>query len=51
MFISCTSSENTSIFSKQHIRNSKFCTFLEKWGAKEGAKKRKIDVSGTFAQP
>ena len=39
MFIPFTSFSFAGIFSKQYIRNSKFCTLLEKWGADEGAKK------------
>ena len=44
MFIPCTSFSFARIFSKQSLRNSKFCTFLEKWGANEGTKK--IPFSG-----
>jgi len=40
MLIPCTSSQLASICSKQYIGNSKFYTFLEKWGwANEVAKK------------
>ena len=39
MFIPCTSFSFAGIFSKQYIRNSKFCTLLDKWGPAKGPRK------------